>query len=166
MKKILVGVVLSFLVGASVWAGDPGGPLRLAVSTNAVMLFPDRSIVTAPAFATATAYQSGDYVLSAGRVYWCAVGGTSSGLPLPRDYFNAVTNGTCTFVAMPPGRRTSINVINQGPASVFLAVGWPAKADAGIMVTPNGWWGENPAPQGAVWAISTNSGNYVSLQDY
>jgi hypothetical protein len=171
MWAFILTLFLASLAGMGRAADDKGyggykgpvAPFMQVISTNAVCVLPDRSRMSAPAFAAGTTYAQGAMVESRGLWYMCVNGGTA-GTNSPHHSSGEASDGTNTWRQIPSGPRKGWVITNMGTNVVRIGYGTVPTALTGVPLSeatttsPGGTWYEDAGnSQGKVFVIGTGT---------
>lgn len=179
-KSFRILIVLSLLAlvlgGVFAFAAErnyPTEPAGFDISNNPLMIAAPR-MVKAKDWVAGTRYSHGDMVRDTNRknrVYWNVSNHTNKYLTTgnPTHLKDDAADGTTNaWRRIPPQHRMGIYVHNSGLAYVWLAIGYTAVANAGIVLAPGGdFFVDGDTLQDYVSAISTNVAvtNLVTTQE-
>lgn len=186
MKKLCLVILM---VISCVHVGYTEEPVSFTISTNSVKIAPSRlqeqSIPSL--WVTSTSYTQGQMVvyganlsqagsgrIRAGTIYMATAADTSS-TNAPTHTNGDVRDGETTGVVwraistnpkVKPAERIGIEVTSLSTNRVYLSVGSNARASMGISLTGvGGSWSPIPVTQEAIYAISANTNETVTVQE-
>lgn len=139
-------------------------PLSNTIGTTSVLVFGDRAIVNAKAWATGGAIAVSDYCNSNGRIYFAITAGTA-GVTAPSHQDGDVSDGAVTWRTVPMSPRVMFAIANIGSTIIYGAIGADAVAGKGIVILSNGTWYEDQKIQGPISLISSAAGGSVAIQE-
>jgi len=118
----------------------PAYPLSVTVGTSSTMILPPMAgtltAATTLAWRSGVVYPQGSIVHSAGRYYWAPLSGTA-GATAPVHADGDVQDGRMVWRRV-RGLREVLSITNVADAPVFIARGYPAELNKGLVLSAAG----------------------------
>lgn len=174
MRKYLISLLCGLVASVSL-AGDPislevYGPLT---GTGSICVLPPKGTVYVPAWINAANVVAGSlWVADNGRTHMIVRPGLT--VASPTNIVSAITTSNqCGVTTLPvsgtQNLRLGLNIDNTSTSHVYVSVGTPAVAGAGIHLVPlTGSFQISGAgvPQAAIFAISGTTGAVLTVQEW
>ena len=139
IQKRLV-VVLCGILYAVICLG--GASVNLSANKNPQVILPPRTIKTAQAWSTNTAYAQGTIVQNSRRRLYMALTAGHSTRSVTNEPTHAIgmwdTQTNLTWYAIPAGLRKGAAVVNDSTGTVYVCVGGIAHTNEGIRLNASG----------------------------